>query len=119
MLVAKKQKDRKKKKKKKRESKNGFKQDNKDTKMKLNILLYSMAIVLICIYLLSRYSHTTEIQMKLSDKKKEINTLTEKKHLLRLELEEIKDSGYIEKQAKIRMNMRRANEDQLIFIEVK
>lgn len=113
MLVAKKQK------KTKKKTKNSFKTDNKKIKIKMSILLYSLAIVLICIYLLSRYAHTTEIQMELTNKNKEINVLKEKKSLLRLELEGIKDSGYIEKQAKIRMNMRKANEDQLIFINVK
>ena len=35
------------------------------------------------------------------------------------ELEEIKESGLIEKQAKDRMNMRKANEDQIIYLDVE
>lgn len=113
MLGAKKQKKRKKKK------QSSFKSDNKTIKKKLNVLLYSLTIALMCIFLLSRYAYTSKIQMEVTNKNKEINALKEKKNLLRLELEEIKDSGYIEKQAKIRMNMRKANKDQIILIDVK
>lgn len=121
MLVAKRQKKKEKKKKEKRKKRNNssFKPNNEGTKTKLSVLLYSLAIVLMCIYLLSRYADTTKIQMELTNKDKEIEILREKKKVLRLELEEIKSSGYIEKQAKIRMNMRRANKDQVILIDVK
>lgn len=87
--------------------------------IKLSILLYSAVIVFMCIYLLSRYAKTTKLQMEVIEKEQKIAELTEEKSKLDLELEEIKDSGWIEEQAKVRMNMRKANKDQIIYLDIK
>ena len=95
------------------------KQKNKKVNKKLRVLLSCLSIVLICILLLSRYTNNTGLQMKISEKNKEIETLNEKKNQLNLKLEEIKESGWMEEQAKIRMNMRKANDEQVIYLDVK
>lgn len=92
---------------------------SKNVKTKLNILLYSLCVAFICILLLSRYAQTTELQMKVTDKNKEIEELSEKKSQMNLKLEEIKESGLLEEQAKIRLNMRRAKDDQIIYLNIE
>ena len=87
--------------------------------VKLSILLYSLVIVLTSIYLLSRYAEITGLQKTVIEKENEIIELQDKKSELNLKLEEIKDSGWIEEQAKARMNMRKAKGDQIIYLDVK
>ncbi len=122
MLVAKKGKkvyNNKKKPKKKRKSGGPRGPRNKKLKMKLNILLFALIIAFSFIFLLSRYERTTSLQMKVTEKTKEIEELEEKRSGLSLELEEIKDSGLIEEQAKIRLNLRKAKKDQIIYLDFK
>lgn len=92
---------------------------NKKLRFKINVLLASLAIVPICVLLLARYTRTTELLMDTATINKQIEKLEDKKGKLELELEEIKDSGWIEEQAKIRMNMKKAKSDQIIFIDVE
>ena len=92
---------------------------NKKLRFKLNILFTSLIILPICVLLLSRYTKTTELLMETTIINKEIEELNDKKGKLELELEEIKDSGWIEEQAKVRMNMKKAKSDQIIFIDVE
>lgn len=92
---------------------------NKKLKFKLNILLASIIIAVICVFLLSRYKNTTELLKDTTIIKSQIEELEDKKGKVQLELEEIKDSGWIEEQAKIRMNMKKAKSDQIIFIDVE
>ena len=88
-------------------------------KIKLSIISYSVIFACSCVFLLSRYAHITEVQMEVDKMNREISKLEENNHVLMLKLEEIKDSGWIEKQAKIRMNMRKANGDQIVYLNVK
>lgn len=90
----------------------------KEMNMKVNILFGSLLVVVIAVILLSRYTQITKIQMETTAFDKEIAELSEKRNAIKLELEEIKDSGWIEKQAKLRMNMRKANEDQIILLDI-
>lgn len=92
---------------------------SKKMKVKVNILLYSLTVVLICILLLSRYAKTTALQMKITEKNKQIEELSDKKIQMNLELEQIKESGLIEEEAKIRLNMRKAKNDQIIYLDVE
>ena len=48
-----------------------------------------------------------------------LEELEEKRDSLNLELEEIKDSGLIEEQAKLRINLRKAKKDQIISLDLK
>ncbi|AFS78306.1 cell division protein [Gottschalkia acidurici 9a] len=88
-------------------------------KIKLSILSYAVIFACSCIFLLSRYAHITEVQMQVDKINREISELEEENHVLMLKLEEIKDSGWIEEQAKVRMNMRKANSDQIVYLNVK
>lgn len=92
---------------------------NKKVRMKLSVLLYVLIIGSISIFLLSRYAKTTRLQMELTEKATEIEELEEKQDDLNLKLEEIKDSGLIEEQAKLRINLRKANKDQIIYLDLK
>ena len=92
---------------------------SKKMKVKVNILLNSLTVVLICILLLSRYAKTTALQMKITEKNKQIEELSDKKIQMNLELEQIKESGLIEEEAKIRLNMRKAKNDQIIYLDVE
>lgn len=92
---------------------------NKEVRMKLSILLYALIIVFSSIFLLSRYVKTTRIQKEVTEKSKQIEGLQEKQSDFNLELEEIKDSGLIEEQAKLRINLRKAKEDQIIYLDLK
>ncbi len=91
----------------------------KKSNTKINILLGAILVVVIASVLLSRYTKITEVQMEITTAEKEITELTEKRNVIKLELEEIKDSGWIEKQAGLRMNMRKASEDQIILLDIK
>ena len=92
---------------------------NKKVRMKLSVLFYVLIIGSISIFLLSRYAKTTRLQMELTEKITEIEELEEKQDDLNLKLEEIKDSGLIEEQAKLRINLRKANKDQIIYLDLK
>lgn len=119
MLIAKKRKRAPKSNRSNKTNKTNKQPRNNKINVKLSILLYSAVIVFMCVYLLSRYARTTELQMEVTNKEQKIIELTEEKNKLNLELEEIKDSGWIEEQAKVRMNMRRANKDQIIYLDIK
>lgn len=123
MLVAKKRKkiytNKKRKPRKKRKSRDPKGPMNKKVRMKLSILLYALIIVVVAVFLLSRYAQTTSLQMRVTEKTKQIEELEEKQSSLNLELEEIKDSGLIEEQAKLRINLRKAKKDQIIYLDLK
>lgn len=123
MLVAKKGKKiynkKRRKPKKKRKTRGPKEPMNKKLRMKLSILLYALVIVFVAVFLLSRYAHTTSLQMKVTEKTKKIEELEKKRSSLNLELEEIKDSGLIEEQAKLRINLRKAKKDQIIYLDLK
>ncbi|KNF09927.1 cell division protein [Gottschalkia purinilytica] len=86
--------------------------------VKLKIIFCSAIVFVSCIFLLSRYAYITKIRLDVSKLEKEVVTLNDKKSDLKIELEKIKDSGWIEQQAKEKINMRPAREDQLIYINV-
>lgn len=123
MLVAKKRKkiytNKKRKPRKKRKTRDPKGPMNKKVRMKLSILLYALIIVVVAVFLLSRYAQTTSLQMRVTEKTKQIEELEEKRSSLNLELEEIKDSGLIEEQAKLRINLRKAKKDQIIYLDLK
>lgn len=86
--------------------------------LKLSALMYSIMVACVCILLLSRYAHITEIRKKTAEANASVIELEERKHRLNLELEDIKKSGWIEEQASLRMNMRKAKGDQIVYLDV-
>lgn len=91
----------------------------KRSNTKISIILGAITVAVIAGILLSRYTQITKVQMEITTAEKEITELTEKRNAVKLQLEEIKDSGWIEKQAGLRMNMRKASEDQIILLDIK
>lgn len=102
-------------------NKTDYKKTRKDNRVKgkLNMIFVSLVALCICILMLSGYTHIAELQKEIMGIDAEIVKLDQKKNELLLKLEEIKDSGWIEEEAKLRMNMRKARKDQIIYLDIK
>lgn len=87
-------------------------------KSKLNLLYGIGIMVVLTILMISRYATISELEYKISDIDSKIEELQSEKHDLGIEIEEIKDSDWLKDQAEERINMRTADIDQIVELDL-
>lgn len=86
--------------------------------LKIKAFLYALAMLIICLTILFRYTYITKVQIEISQLNNEINKLSEEKQELALELDELKDTRWIERQAMTKLNMRYPNDGEKFYVSV-
>jgi len=97
-----------------------FKVQKKNLKLsfKINILLGAFFLVLMCVALLLSYAQVTSLKYKITEQKTEISKVTEEIQRYDIDLDKIRESGWIEKYALQKLNMKYPVEDQIIYLKV-
>lgn len=98
-----------------------FKQSkNRKSNSLLKVKVFGLALLtlVICLGVLFGYAQMTQIKMEVSKLDKEIAELKKHKVDISLELERIKESGWIEKEAEDRLGMIYPSDDQILYISV-
>lgn len=98
-----------------------FKQSkNRKSNSLLKVKVFGLALLtlVICLGVLFGYAQMTQIKMEVSKLDKEIAELKKHKVDISLELERIKESGWIEKEAEDRLGMIYPSDDQIVYISV-
>lgn len=86
--------------------------------LKLKAFGIALLTLFICLGVLFRYAQMTQIKMEVSKLDKEINELSKHKTDISLELERIKESGWIEGEAESKLGMVYPAKDQIVYISV-
>jgi len=86
----------------------------------LKVKFFGLALLtlFICLGVLFGYAQITQVKMEVSKLDKEIVELKKHKVDISLELERIKDSGWIEKEAEDRLGMIYPEDEQVIYLSV-
>lgn len=98
--------------------KNKPQRPKKEFSFKVKIFFYATIVLAICLVVLLRYAHMSQLQYDLLSLNKDIIELKEEKQGLILELERIKESGLIEKRAKEELGMQYPTKEQIVFVSV-
>ncbi|SHJ56185.1 septum formation initiator family protein [Tepidibacter formicigenes] len=86
---------------------------------KLNILsIFGLFILCIIIIFMYRYSIVSSLKYEVQSLNKELENKKNKKKQLYLELDNLSKSGFIEKEAKERINMIYPTDEQTVYIKV-
>ncbi|SDY43969.1 cell division protein FtsL [Proteiniborus ethanoligenes] len=93
---------------------------NKKSNSSAKIKFFAVAflILFVCLGVLFRYAQITQIKMEISKLEKDIKTLNKHKVDISLDLERIKESGWIEKEAETRLGMIYPTNEQVVYIAV-
>lgn len=93
---------------------------NRKTNSLLKVKVFGLALLtlVICLGVLFGYAEMTQIKMEVSKLDKEIVELRKHKVDISLELERIKESGWIEKEAEDRLGMMYPADEQIVYISV-
>lgn len=93
---------------------------NRKTNSLLKVKVFGLALLtlVICLGVLFGYAQMTQIKMEVSKLDKEIVELRKHKVDISLELERIKESGWIEKEAEDRLGMMYPADEQIVYISV-
>ncbi|RKD34294.1 cell division protein FtsL [Thermohalobacter berrensis] len=87
-------------------------------KMRLKLFLFSFVALGICLLILLRYAYITQLKYDIAKIDTQIEELNKEKQELIVELETIKDSEIVEKNAKAKLGMIYPTEDQVVYISV-
>ncbi len=92
----------------------------KKTNSSLKIKVFGMALLILFVSLgvLFRYAQMTQIKMEVSKLDKQINELSKHKTDVLLELDRIKESGWIEKEAESKLGMVYPSNEQIVYVSV-
>ena len=74
--------------------------------------------MLMCVALLLSYAQVTSLKYKITEQKTEISKVTEEIQRYDIDLDKIRESGWIEKYALQKLNMKYPVEDQIIYLKV-
>lgn len=93
---------------------------NRKSNFSLKLKLFGIALLtlFVCLGVLIRYAQMTQIKMEVTKLDKEISELSKHKTDISLELEKIKESGWIEKEAESRLGMVYPTNEQVVFVSV-
>lgn len=86
--------------------------------LKLKAFGIALLTLFICLGILIRYAQMTQIKMEVSKLDKEISELSKHKIDISLELERIKESGWIEREAETRLGMMYPTNNQIVYVSV-
>ncbi len=92
----------------------------KKSKSKLKIKAFGFALLtlIVCLGVLFGYAQITQIKMEVSKLDKEIAQLKKHKIDISLDLERIKESGWIETEAEARLGMMYPTDEQIVYVSV-
>lgn len=86
--------------------------------LKLKAFGIALLTLFVCLGVLIRYAQMTQIKMEVSKLDKEISELSKHKIDISLELEKIKESGWIEGEAEKRLGMVYPTNEQIVYVSV-
>lgn len=92
---------------------------NKRRIPKFRYLIIPGVILIVGMYLLSRYASITSLNMEITQLEKQKENLIKERTNLEAKLEEIKFSDNISADAKIKLGMDKPNVDQVIYLETE
>ncbi|KGG80562.1 cell division protein FtsL [Caloranaerobacter azorensis] len=87
--------------------------------MKVKVIMFSFLILAIALVVLLRYAHITKMRYDITMLDKRIEKLNNQKQHLIIELEKIKESKWIEKEAKQRLGLKYPTNDQTVYLTVE
>lgn len=87
--------------------------------MKIKMIMFSFLILAIALVVLLRYAHITKMKYDITMLDKEIEKLNSQKQYLLIELEKIKESKWIEKEAEQRLGLKYPTNDQTVYVTVE
>ncbi len=70
------------------------------------------------LFLMYRYSIISNLEYEVQSLNKELETMKNKKKELYLELEKLSKSGFVEKEAREKLQMNYPTEDQIVYIKI-
>ena len=85
---------------------------------KSKIIFWATIALAVCIAILFRYAQISNIQYDMVKYQHQIIDLKNEKQQLKLELEGIMESGYIEKQAKEKLGMQYPTDEQIVVVNI-
>lgn len=86
--------------------------------LKLKAFGIALLTLFVCLGILIRYTQMTQIKMEVSKLDKEISELNKYKTDISLELERIKESGWVEEEAEKRLGMVYPTNEQIVYVSV-
>ncbi|SHH12492.1 septum formation initiator family protein [Tepidibacter thalassicus] len=98
-------------------SKNNYRKKKKSKKVNM-LSIFTLFILGIIIIFMYRYSVVSSLKYEVQSLNKELENKKNKKKQLYLELDNLSKSGFIEKEARERLNMNYPTDDQIIYIKV-
>ncbi|EOD01255.1 cell division protein FtsL [Caldisalinibacter kiritimatiensis] len=91
----------------------------KKKSVRLKLIATALLVMCLALTVLYRYAKITHAEIEIRQLDKQITDLKKEKQALALELEKIKESEWIEKQAKERLGMVYPSREQTVFVSVK
>ncbi len=89
-----------------------------NSKLKIKAFGFALLTLVVCLGVLFGYAKITQIKMELAKLDKEITQLKKHRLDILLDLEKIKESGWIEKEAETRLGMMYPTDEQVLYISV-
>ncbi|WP_425446981.1 septum formation initiator family protein [Dethiothermospora halolimnae] len=86
--------------------------------IKLKVFIYAIVMLIFCLSILLRYAQITGIRYEISEIDTNISKLERKKQNLIVKLDEIKESDWIEKEAKEKLEMVYPTENQVVYLDI-
>ncbi len=100
------------------QNKKNIRKAKKRVALKFKILSYAIIMLVICLSLLLRYTYIAQYRIQISSLDKEISSLAKKKENLEIELDKIKDSEWIELEAREKLGMDYPTSSQTVYLSV-
>lgn len=92
--------------------------NRKKVGLKLKIFGISIAIMLLCLSIVLRYAYITQYKYDITSLENEIIELNKAKQQLMVELEKIKDSEWIEREAIEELGLTYPTSEQTVFVSI-
>lgn len=94
---------------------------NKKSNALVKMKAFGLALftLIVCLGVLFGYAQITQIKMEVTKLDKEITELKKHKTDISLELEKIKESGWIEQEAEAKLGMSYPTDEQIVYISVE
>ncbi|SHH62457.1 septum formation initiator family protein [Sporanaerobacter acetigenes] len=89
-----------------------------NSKNKLQFIMSAIIALMICLLVLYRYAHITQMRLEITQLESQKIELEKEKQDLLAELDRVKSSSKIEEDAKIKLGMDYPTEEQIVYISM-
>lgn len=93
-------------------------EDRKKKKLSGGIVLFIITVIGVAVAILLSYAKVAQLKFEIVNRKVELNELTRENQIYEVELDKIRESGWIEKYALQKLNMKYPDEGQVFYIKI-